>query len=90
MKLRLWRGGQQMILASDSVERVVSAREVVLTETGMDGLWLAIAGGHSVLAQEPMLGAEVSNAAKALVLLRANGDMRQALLADRLDWVSDD
>lgn len=90
MRLVLVRSGQKVEVAAEDVMRVVPARDVVLEPTGQDGLWLGLAGGMVVLAEEPSLPRPVAGpreAPQCIVLRQVNGDLRQAWLADGIDWM---
>lgn len=100
MRLRLTRAGHHEILSSDQVERVVATRDLVLEPSGLAGVWLGMAGGMVVYAQEPPAvqaaqgvgqGSATTGPEQAayLVLRRVNGDLRQAWLADRIDWMTE-
>lgn len=99
MRLRLIRRGQSYEIPGDQVLRVVAYPGLVLMPSGPG--WLGTAAGYPVFVREPErsdpeLAPPAAAAAPSgpppawVVVMRPNGDLREALFADRLDWSQDD
>jgi hypothetical protein len=97
MRLRLIRRGQSHEIPGDQVLRVVAYPGLALMPSGPG--WLGTAAGYPVFVREPERSAPESAPPAAapsgpppawVVVMRPNGDLREALFADRLDWSQND
>jgi hypothetical protein len=101
MRLRLTRRGQSHEIPGDQVLRVVAFEGLSLMPSGPG--WLGTAAGYPVFVREPEHIAQAASSPEPappaapsgpppawVVVMRPNGDLREALFADRLDWSQDD
>lgn len=88
MRLRLNRLGHELTLSGEQILRVVAHSDLRLKPSGSG--WIGTAAGYSVFVREPVGSADPTAVTPSwVVVMRPNGDIREGVLADRLDWITD-
>ena len=88
MRLRLNRLGHELTLSGEQILRVVAYSDLRLKPSGSG--WIGTAAGYPIFVREPVASADTGALTPTWVLvMRPNGDIREGVLADRLDWSQD-